>query len=225
MKNILSIIKLLVVILLPIYLWASVDNEVIVLFKSDVLKMPTGKDIVSLNEIVAPRSIINCMRVIGTEKIAKAILNFNRADTLRISKDGWVARLPDWSNLYVIDVRIDRDSAIAKLEALSEVIYAEKNLKGEPLSVTPNDTWFHKQWSLNDSTGNIGIDVMRAWDLSKGSSSIIIGVIDAGVRTSGPEGHLGQTWKLESILLIVRFMCLSFFSIRFIVSPALLTAG
>ena len=39
------------------------------------------------------------------------------------------------------------------------------------------------------------------------------------------KGVWGQTWKLETILLIVRFIRLSSLRIRFIVKPALLTAG
>lgn len=157
MKSALNHKMLWLIVLLPVCFWASVDQEVIVLFKSGVIQMPSGKDTASLNEIAAPQNIIACLQEIESENIIKAIHNFNRADTLRITEDGWQARLPDWSNLYVIDIRIDRDSAIAKLEGLSEVIYAEKNEKAEPLYVEPNDTWFNRQWNLNDPTGYTGM--------------------------------------------------------------------
>jgi hypothetical protein len=156
-------------------LYASIDEEIIVLFKTDAIQLPAGQDTTMLDDIVAPQKVIDYMWEFGTERIIRAIPNFNRADTLRVTEDGWEARLPDWSNLYVIDVRGDRDSAIVELETLDEVIYAEKNEKAEPLYVEPpNDTWFFKQWALNDPAGIIGIDVMRAWDLSCGSNSIVI---------------------------------------------------
>lgn len=179
----------LMMALLSCCIFASIDEEVIVLFKSDVLNMPKGQDTASLTEIAASQNIISCFQEIGVEQVIRAIPDFNRADTLKITEDGWVVRLPDWSNLYVIAITSNRDSAIVKLEALNEVIYAEKNEKAEPLYTQPNDTWFYRQWNLNDPTGDIGIDAMRAWDLSKGSNSIIIAIVDDGVVTNPYNGH------------------------------------
>ena len=184
MKIVLNCKIMWLIVLLPVLFWASVDQEVIVLFKSGVIQMPSGKDTASLNEIAAPQNIIACLQEIKSENIIKAIPNFDRADTLRITEDGWEARLPDWFNLYVVDTEADRDSAIAELAKLSEVIYAEKNEKAEPLYVEPNDPGFDRQWNLNDPSGYIGMDVMRAWDLAKGNNSFIIGITDMGVRTS-----------------------------------------
>ena len=179
-----------IIILCPIFLFASIDQELIVLFKFDTIQMPNGQDTASISEIDAPQNVISCLQAIEAKTIIKAMPNFDRADTLRITEEGWEARLPDWSNLYVVDIRSDRDSAIVKLETLNAVIYAEKNEKGEPLYVTPNDTWFQDaQWNLNDHTGNIGIDIMRAWDLSKGNHSTVIAIVDLGVRTSGTRVH------------------------------------
>jgi len=181
---------LVMVFLQPLLLFGEIDKEVIVLFKSNALQMPLDNDTVGLGEITTTAEILTCMREIGAEKIIRAMPNFNRADTLTISDDGKTVRLADWSNLYVIEINIDRNSACSKLKLLDGVIYAEKNEKAIPLITTPNDVLFSdRQWNLNDASGNVGIDVMRAWDISRGSNSVIISVIDDGVAVSDPGWH------------------------------------
>ena len=90
MKYLSNIRVLWVVIVLPLCLLASVEDEVLVLFKSDVIQMPAGKNEANLSEIIAPQEIINCLQEIRPEKIVKALPAFNRADTLRITEDGCV---------------------------------------------------------------------------------------------------------------------------------------
>lgn len=53
----------------------------------------------------------------------------------------------------------------------------------------PNDDWYqfmgiYLQWGLYDPDNpNVGIDAERAWDITTGSSDIVIAVIDTGVMT------------------------------------------
>ncbi|MEO0137916.1 MAG: S8 family serine peptidase [candidate division WOR-3 bacterium] len=183
MKDLLSSRILLATIILPICLWASVNQELLVLFKPDVVQMPAQKVTASLGEIMAPQDVIHCLQEIGVEEIIKVVPNFNRADTMRITEDGIIARLPDFSQLFLIKLtpEADPDSAIFKLTNLNEVINAEKNQIIFPLVTQPNDPQFYQQWNLSDPSGQLGINVMKAWDLSKGSNTIKIGIIDSGV--------------------------------------------
>lgn len=94
----------------------------------------------------------------------------------------------------VMRVRVDQgreEATIAELSALNEFAYAERNgvcfVGGEP-----NDTFFHLQWHLRNtgqSGGLVGadIDVMRAWNVTTGSPSIGIAVIDTGIMFDHPE--------------------------------------
>ncbi len=48
-------------------------------------------------------------------------------------------------------------------------------------SLVPNDSLFRLQWHLRD------IGLPQAWDISTGSSTVIVAVIDTGVRTNHPD--------------------------------------
>src|SRR5882672_245542 len=63
-------------------------------------------------------------------------------------------------------------------------------------ALTPNDTRFSQMWGLNNTgqvvggqTGIAGADIsaVQAWDVSTGSSSIVVGVIDTGVDYNHPD--------------------------------------
>ncbi|MBE0433684.1 hypothetical protein IBX73_09510, partial [candidate division WOR-3 bacterium] len=156
------------IILLPLCLnGGSVEKQIIVLFQPDVIGLPIGQRSAQLPEITAPQHVIECLQAIGAIMIARGLPDFEPDDTIRITQDGWVARLPNWAHLFVIELPAgtNRDSAVIIMENLDEVIYAEKNRRGEFFQTEPNDTYFKwYQRNLNDSTGNTGIDVMRAWD-------------------------------------------------------------
>jgi len=181
-------IVVLIIILLPSYFYGrSIDEEIIVFFQPDVIELPPGQDSALLDEINAPQNVLDCLQAIDVIKIFRALPDFNPVDTLRVTENGWEARLPNYTYLYILQVatNVNRDSAIIELKRLNEIIYAEKNRKGESFYTEPNDEYFNMyQWNLNDETGNIGIDVMRAWDLSRGSNNIKIGIIESGLDTT-----------------------------------------
>ncbi|GEM_PF-3499834 len=54
-------------------------------------------------------------------------------------------------------------------------------------SVYPNDPYFSKQWYLNT------IQIPPTWDITKGSDSVIIAVLDTGVNYNHPE-FVGNIW-------------------------------
>lgn len=69
-----------------------------------------------------------------------------------------------------------------------KVIYAQPNFVRliKPMSSLPNDTYVNKQWAINNTgqTGGIvgeDINVLEAWDITKGSKDIIIAIVDEGV--------------------------------------------
>jgi subtilisin family serine protease len=67
------------------------------------------------------------------------------------------------------------------------VLYAEPDYTVRALETTPNDTSFSDLWAMKNTgvpfgTVDADIDATDAWDLSTGSSSIVVGVIDSGVK-------------------------------------------
>lgn len=76
--------------------------------------------------------------------------------------------------------RRDAETLAAQLTALPEVVYAE--LSGPRLrpQFVPNDPSYSLQWYLFES---FGIDAQSAWDRSRGSPDVVIGLIDTGILT------------------------------------------
>jgi subtilisin family serine protease len=70
-----------------------------------------------------------------------------------------------------------------------------------PLSTTPNDQFFFRQWGLNNngtfslspSVLDADVDMVEAWDITTGSSSIVMAVLDSGIKMDHPE-FSGRFW-------------------------------
>ena len=80
-----------------------------------------------------------------------------------------------------------------QLTELEEVAVAEPNFIHDlPEMATPNDPLFSDQWDMQNTGqtgGTIGADMKAAaaWDISTGSSSIVVAVIDEGVDVDHPD--------------------------------------
>jgi len=76
---------------------------------------------------------------------------------------------------------------VASLASREQVLYAEPNYIYRLAETTPNDTYFaSEQWSLRNVGQKGGyidedIDASDVWDIQKGSSSVIVAVIDTGI--------------------------------------------
>src|SRR5262245_28531328 len=102
------------------------------------------------------------------------------------------------ANLGLYHIRSNSMKTQALLNLMSrvaEVEYAEPNWVYHR-QLTPNDTRFGGMWGLNNTgqvvggqTGIAGADIsaVQAWDVSTGSNSIVVGVIDTGVDYNHPD--------------------------------------
>ena len=97
----------------------------------------------------------------------------------------------DISVLRITDPTAKRGQIIADLMASGQVEYAEPDFIMSATAI-PDDSSFGTMWGLNN-TGQSGgvidadIDAPEAWDITKGSEDVVVGVIDSGVRYDHPD--------------------------------------
>ncbi len=68
---------------------------------------------------------------------------------------------------------------VRKIEQLPEVEYAEPDVFLQ-IRAVPNDTRYNEQWHYSDPTG--GMNLPAAWNISTGSSNVVVAVLDTGYR-------------------------------------------
>jgi subtilisin family serine protease len=101
------------------------------------------------------------------------------------------------SNLYLVKIpaHLSVPEAIARYKGYANVLYAEPNYivhTAQHEQLTPNDPSFTQLWGLHN-TGQTGgtpdadIDAPEAWDITTGSSSVVVFVIDTGVDYNHPD--------------------------------------
>lgn len=96
--------------------------------------------------------------------------------------------------LYVIKLpaSLKVDSAARLAKSLDGVAYAEPNYVVWTQLTIPTDSRFGELWGLHN-TGQSGgtvdadIDAPRAWDLTTGSSNIVVAMIDTGIDYTHPD--------------------------------------
>jgi subtilisin family serine protease len=93
-------------------------------------------------------------------------------------------------------VRVGHDAsllaAVASLESDPSVEFAEPNFVYHITQTIPNDPEFPNLWGLN-SAGDHDIDAPEAWDTQKGSSNVVVAVVDSGVAYAHPD-LAGNIW-------------------------------
>jgi subtilisin family serine protease len=82
--------------------------------------------------------------------------------------------------------------AVAALSARADVLYAAPNYIRRKTATTPNDPSFGNMYALrntgqNGGTADADIDADEAWDTTRGSSSVVVGIIDEGVDVNHPD--------------------------------------
>lgn len=84
------------------------------------------------------------------------------------------------------------EDAINALADNTNLEYAEPNYIVRILDTDPNDSSYGSQWALNNTgqtggTADADIDAPQAWDISTGSQTVVVGVIDTGIDDGHPD--------------------------------------
>ncbi|MEZ5537445.1 MAG: S8 family serine peptidase [Thiolinea sp.] len=101
-------------------------------------------------------------------------VSYKRAMSAKIAAH--VLRLP-----YAMSVDEAERYARQLVQQQPDIDYAEPDYRRYPQSTIPNDTNFNQQWHLMSPAEYAGAsNVVNAWDLSKGSTDIVVAVLDSG---------------------------------------------
>ncbi|GGD17426.1 S8 family serine peptidase [Flavobacterium orientale] len=166
------------------------------------LKKDTQKTVTNLNELEELNFLFDEYAIKEIKK-----LNISSSETLNGNP-----------LVVVFESEVNIDSIIKKLEETNLFDYVEPDYIAHgsgikqnvnvnllerfiPLSTTPNDQFFFRQWglhnngtfSLSPSVLDADVDMIEAWDITTGSPNIVMAVIDSGIKMDHPE-FSGRFW-------------------------------
>lgn len=131
------------------------------------------------------RLIIKYKDAQDTEKKKNSIVNNSKISGLKFKKSINASKF----HIYELNDDKNLNNTISELKKDSNVEYVQEDKLLTPLDI-PTDTYFSQQWSLQNmgqtvgsqaGTSGVDIDVLKAWDKTKGSPSVVVGVLDTGV--------------------------------------------
>jgi len=152
----------------------SVSNEVINSFKS-------GSPFSGNNQI---NNICRNLNVTSSSQLFKNHLN-------QLSNFDNFSRF-NFENIFILNLNETDVSRLTELlSSLDDVEYASVNnsFRLNNASFIPNDTYFNQQYYLNK------ISIPQVWDINRGDSNIVIGVIDSGLDFLHPD--LQTSYKIN----------------------------
>ncbi|GAA0894817.1 hypothetical protein GCM10009122_44990 [Fulvivirga kasyanovii] len=177
---------------------AYVDNQLIVKFSGgiNISRQQAGRLSIDDPQI---RELNRMLNVISAESLVPDSPGANGSNSARNSQSA--ARQPV---LYTFGEKIDVDAVIRILMKTGFYEYAEPNYMGyggAACRVTPNDEYYdNRQWGLsNDGTltansiQGADIDMEKAWAITTGDSSVVVAILDSGIKLDHPEFE-GRLW-------------------------------
>ncbi|PZR20842.1 MAG: hypothetical protein DI539_09605 [Flavobacterium psychrophilum] len=127
--------------------------------------------------------------------------HFTAIQKLRTGK-----RNPSGTFVITFPENTNAQSVIKSYQDTGLVEYAEKDAVGQAggvkgVSTTVNDDFYYRQWGFHNdgsfnmypATSGADMQMQEAWDITQGSSSVIVATMDSGLRLSHPEFE-GRLW-------------------------------
>ncbi|MEJ5347088.1 MAG: S8 family serine peptidase [Desulfosoma sp.] len=97
-----------------------------------------------------------------------------------------------WPDLGIHRARFEpskrMEEVLQSLNARDDVEFAEPNYLRQKLEIVPNDPYYGEQWALEK------IGMPQAWEVSSGSGSVLLGVVDTGIDLSH-EDLADKIWR------------------------------
>lgn len=167
----------------------SIRLFVVILFVSLAAFVPQPSQARQRQEQLAV-DMFNGKRVVAKQVLVKFKESASRAkvESVKRSLDIAVDRSVGGLDVRLYESRTVEVSTLLKsLAALPEVLYVEPNYVYR-LDNAPNDPRFSEQPSLLNLV-SVGADIgaLAAWDLTTGSTKIVVGIIDSGIDYNHPD--------------------------------------
>jgi thermitase len=128
----------------------------------------------------------------GRVDIARALTSAHASDKSMIRELG----------VHVVRVSPSRlETALSSLRRSPKVLYAEHDGVVKPQEVLPNDPYFLNSSAWNISGGAWGwyqTHTTQAWDITEGSGSVNVAILDTGIKPAGLsdfDGQISSTWN------------------------------
>ncbi len=113
----------------------------------------------------------------------KSAINGNTFVVQKVAPTATLSVASDDPQSYALPVD-STDTFCAELVASRQAASCTPNYEMRAGAVTPNDPDFGQLWGLSSARG---IDAPRAWELSTGSSDVVVAVIDTGIDYNHPD--------------------------------------
>lgn len=177
-----------------------------------ILKFKPGSSLLSIIRNLVPKNYYSKLEFddIGhnNARILKEFMSTYKIQSIKAVKpDATLEHLAGGiERIFIIEITTENKPEVIKflLNKNNHVEYAELDYEGygngtikeESAIFTPNDPSFPQQWGLLNTGQNINgfngtpggdINAVNAWDITTGSSSLIISVLDSGIPLSHPE--------------------------------------
>ena len=148
------------------------------------LPMIAGEVVVWLDDMTAPPDLsargLDLLRHGGGPI---AVYGVRAANTRRLARDA--VSLADSAEFATAIAAIDAADAAGVADAEPNFLFAHTGMPATPATstapISSNDTYLGLMWHLGQA------NVQQAWDLTQGSASTIVAVIDTGIRASHPD--------------------------------------
>lgn len=167
-------------------------------FNDNILRLPEGEikvELIHISNKEAQNYLIKLEKKYGKYEMSKLVPEANWGDTLVINRrSGELIKIPDWSQLVKINFEnlVPIDSIITDLNKQSYVEYAEEPIQGYTM-IEPNDElYINNNWAFDK------IMAKEAWGITKGDSSITIGIHDLFGNSTSHEIHDDLKGKVKS---------------------------
>jgi subtilisin family serine protease len=152
-----------------------------------------------LNEVVNPVFVDpdSGLRLVATEGVVIRLKHGVDPATYFGAQESAVRPLPGTTDQFVLELSgytaeqifADVNSRMAD----PRILWAEPDFLMEVVrQYTPNDTYYSSQWHLHNTgqgggTSDADIDAPEAWDMTRGSNTVVIAVFDDSVETTHPD--------------------------------------